>query len=153
MAAGFAGASVLCFGFGERQYLLSADRGLLTELSALLPSRSALLMTALRAPPAAAFGADSVVVLPVTAPAEAALRHFLWRSLALSAAGAPVRLADGPYPGSVFWAASGTYDAFSTCNTWTAAGLRAAGLPLRGPVLFAGQVMSQVRQIAPQQAR
>ena len=144
---------MLCFGFGERQYLLSADRGLLTQLSALLPSQSALLMTALRAPPAAAFGAENVVVLHVTPPAEAALQRFLWRSLDRDAAGAPVRLADGPYPGSVFWTASGTYDAFNTCNTWTADGLRAAGLPVGGPILFAGQVMSQVRQIAARQAR
>ncbi len=151
LAEGFAGAQVLCFGFGERQFFMTPDPGLLTHLSALLPSRSALLMTALRAPADAAFGAGNVVVLHVTPPAEAALRRFLWRSLELDAAGAPVRLADGPYPGSVFWAAVDTYDAFFTCNTWTADGLRAAGLPVGGPVVFAGQVMSQVRQIAARQ--
>lgn len=153
LGAGFPGASVLCFGFGERQYLLTPDHGLLEELSALFPSRAALLMTALRTPPADAFGAGNVVTLPVTAAAEAGLRRFIWRALSLDAAGRPIRLRDGPYPGSVFWAASATYDAFSTCNTWTADGLRAAGIALGGPIVFSGQVMSQVRQIAARPAR
>ena len=144
---------VLCFGFGERQYLVSQDHGLLTELSALLPSRAALLMTALRAPPQAAFGAENVVVLHVSPAAEAALRRFIGRSLKRDAAGAPIRLRDGPYPGSVFWAAAGTYDAFSTCNTWTADGLRAAGVTLGGPIVFAGQVMSQAREAAAERQR
>ncbi len=105
-------------------------------------------MTALRTPPAAAFGAANVVTLRVTPAAAAGMRRFLWRSLKRDGAGAPILLRAGPYPGSVFWAASGTYDAFSTCNTWTADGLRAAGIPLGGPIVFAGQVMSQLRRIA-----
>ncbi|MDA8251928.1 MAG: DUF2459 domain-containing protein [Rhodospirillales bacterium] len=148
LAEGFPGARFLCFGFGERQYLLSPGPGLLETLSALLPSRAALLMTALRAPPAAAFGADSVVVLRVTEAGETALRGFLRGSVQNDAAGAPIRLRDGPYLGSVFFAATGTYDAFTTCNTWTADGLRTAGVKIGGPVIFAGQVMSQLRQIA-----
>ena len=147
-AAGFAGAHVLCFGFGERQYLLGHDPGVLEMLSALLPSRSALLMTALRAPPEAAFGAGNVVTLRVPAASEAAVRRFIRESVRTDAAGQPMRLRDGPYPGSVYFAGTGTYDAVRTCNTWTADGLRRAGLPVAGPVVFAGQVMSQVRRIA-----
>jgi uncharacterized protein (TIGR02117 family) len=148
LAAAFPGVRFLCFGFGERQYLLSKNPGFLETLSALLPSRAAVLMTALRVPPAAAFAEEDVVALGVTPAGEAALRAFLWRTLETSTSGGPIPLRDGPYPGSVFYAASGTYDALRTCNTWAAAGLRAAGLPVGGPVIFAGQVMSQARRIA-----
>jgi uncharacterized protein (TIGR02117 family) len=148
LAAGFPGARFLCLGFGERQYLLSPDPGLGEMLSALLPSRAALLVTALSAPPAEAFGAANVVELGITTEGAARLGAFLWRSLETTRTGAPVRLRDGPYPGSAYFAATGTYDAFTTCNTWTADGLRAAGLPVGGLVIFAGQVMSQARSIA-----
>ncbi|HET8996284.1 MAG TPA: DUF2459 domain-containing protein [Acetobacteraceae bacterium] len=150
-AVGFVGARFLCFGFGERQYLLGGDHGVLEMLSALLPSQSALLMTVLSAPPDAAFGAENVVTLRVPAASEAAVRGFIRDSVRLDADGRPVRLQGGPYPGSVFFAGTGTYDAVRTCNTWTADGLAAAGLSVGGPVLFAGQVMSQVRQIAARQ--
>ncbi len=65
-----------------------------------------------------------------------------------------MRLADGPYAGSVFYAANETYDAFYTCNTWTALVLRQGGLPVdpRG-VVFAEQVMQQVTQIASDQSK
>ena len=147
-AAGFPGATELCFGFGERQWLVTHERGVAEMLSALLPSRAALLLTALRAPPVEAFGAADTVTLHVPPASAAALRRFIRRSTRFDAAGRPVRLAAGPYPGSVFFAATGTYDALSTCNTWSAAALRHAGVPVGGPVVFAGQVMAQVRRIA-----
>ncbi len=61
-------------------------------------------------------------------------------------------MGDGPYPGSVFYAARGTYDAFDTCNTWTAEMLHAGGLPMpTAGVLFAGQAMGMARRIGAQQ--
>ncbi len=148
-AAAFPGARTLCFGFGERQYLFSADHGLLDKLSALLPSRALLVVTALPAPPAAAFGADRVVVLRLGPGGEAALHRFLGESAERTADGAPRFFRPGPYPGSAYYAATGTYDMLDTCNTWTMAGLRAAGLVRGGgAVVFAGQVMSRARRIA-----
>jgi len=148
----FPGVRTLSFGFGERQFLLTRHPGFGEMLSAMLPSRSALLMTALNSPPAEAFGADNVVTLGVSRAGLTAATGFIWNSLE-TRDGVAVRLADGPYPGSVFFAASGTYDAFDTCNTWTATGLRVAGLPVNAGVIFAGQVMSQARSIVVRQAR
>jgi len=71
----------------------------------------------------------------------------------MTARGRAVRLADGPYPGSVFLASTETYDLFNTCNTWTAAVLNDAGLPIDPRVLLADQVMQQVDRIATLQAR
>jgi uncharacterized protein (TIGR02117 family) len=153
LASALPDASYLSFGFGERQYLLSPDPGLGEMLSALLPSRSALLMTALRAPPEEAFGEANVVRLGVSRAGAANVAAFIWESLELSPKGAPIRLRDGPYPGSVFYAGSGTYDALTTCNTWTEMGLRRAGLPFSGRSLFASTVMAQARRVAAAQGR
>lgn len=147
LAQGFEGARFLCFGFGERQYVVTREHGVLAALSALLPGQAAVLMTALRDSPAAAFGRSSVVTLGVSDAGLTGLQMFLQHSVQTDATGGPVRLADGPYPGSVFFAATGTYDAFYTCNTWTSDALRSAGLPIRGTVLFARDVMDQARQL------
>ncbi|HVC62477.1 MAG TPA: DUF2459 domain-containing protein [Acetobacteraceae bacterium] len=134
----FPGVCFLTFGFGERQFLLARRETLGGMLSALLPSRSALLLT---------------VLLRVSRDGLARIEAAIWRELDTSPDGAPVPLAGGPCSGSVFYAARGTYDALDTCNTWTAEMLRAGGLPVPGSgVLFVGQVMRMARAIAAQQA-
>jgi hypothetical protein len=145
----FPGVRFLTFGFGERQFLVTRKVSLVTMLAALLPSRSALLMTALRTAPELAFGEQNVVTLHVS---QVSLKHIetrIWSELERSPAGDAIWLADGPYPGSVFYAARDTYDGFYTCNTWTAAALRSGGLPMSTTgILFAGQVMGMARWIA-----
>jgi uncharacterized protein (TIGR02117 family) len=149
----FPGVRFLTFGFGERRFLLSRRATLGGMLRALLPSRSALLMTALRATPEAAFGRQHVVALQVSRGGLQRIEARVWQELERAPAGMPEVLADGPYPGSVFYAARGTYDAFATCNTWTAAVLRSGGLPMPAVgVLFAGQVMGAARRIGARQA-
>ena len=49
---------------------------------------------------------------------------------------------------SLYLAATDSYHAFETCNTWTAVALYAAGLPMRTGVLFEDDVMRQVRALA-----
>jgi Protein of unknown function (DUF2459) len=88
-------------------------------------------------------------------------RAALWRidryiERSLSKPRDPLELGRGPFPDSRFYAATGRYSAVRTCNTWTAAALQFAGLPVRaGGVLFAGQVERRVRGLracrAPQQ--
>jgi len=162
--SGFDGERFLCFGFGERQYVLTHDHGPLATLSALLPSRAALLMTVLRDSPGAAFGTGNVVNVGISRAGLIGLQAFLQAAVQTDEAdppqanaadkpegkpiGKPIGLGEGPYPGSVFFAATGTYDLFYTCNTWTATALRSAGLPVHTTVLFAGGVMRQARQLA-----
>jgi uncharacterized protein (TIGR02117 family) len=148
-----AGVRFLVFGFGERQFLVNRDRHSGAMLSALLPSESALLMTALGATPEQAFGRQNIVTIRVSRAGLQRIEAAIWREFALSVTGAPVLLADGPYPGSVFYAARDTYDVLYTCNTWTADILRAGGLPIPAAgVVFAGQVMGMVRWIAARDA-
>ena len=147
----YPGAQYLVFGFGERAYLM-AHGGFGEMVAALFPSPSAVLMTALRAPPAEAFGTGDAVTLRLNQVGVDRIASFIWQDL-VQQDGTAERLTDGPYPGSVFYASNETYDAFHTCNTWTAALLRAGGLPVEPHgVLFAGQVMRQVRRIAALQA-
>lgn len=150
----FPGVRYMVFGFGERQYYMSRNGGSGEMLGALFPSESAILMTALRAPPDVAFADYHVVTLHVPQSSIDRIVVDLWASLEKDAAGHAVRLADGPYAGSVFYASGETYDAFNTCNTWTARVLRDGGVPVdpRG-VLFASEVMRQVSRIAAMQAR
>ncbi len=144
----FPGARYFVFGFGERAYLLSRHRSILTMIAALLPSPGAILVTALRASPSDAFGSFQVVPLRLSAVEMDRLVVFLSDDLDRAGTGQPLPIADGPYPGSAFYAASATYDAAHTCNTWTIEALEAAGLPLNpSGVVFASQAMSRVRAI------
>ena len=150
---GLPGVRFLTFGFGERQFLMDRSTSVGTMLSALLPSQSALLMTALRATPELAFGQPNVVVLHVSRAGLERIEASIWREFERSPAGAPVLLAEGPYPGSVFYAARDTYHALYTCNTWTAEILRDGGLPMPVTgVLFSGQVMGSARRIGARQS-
>jgi hypothetical protein len=150
----FPGVRFMVFGFGERNYLMTRTAGPGEMLTALFPSKSAILMTALRAPPMEAFADEQVVTLRLTQDSVDRVAELIWLALEKTADGSALRLADGPYPGSVFYASHETYDAFHTCNTWTALLLHDSGLPVnpRG-VLFVGQVMQQVAAIATMQAR
>jgi len=153
LETGFPGVRFLTFGFGERQFLVNRQQNFGAMLSALLPSHSALLMTALRTTPDVAFGQENVVVLHLSRAGLLRIEASIWREFELSPDEKPLRLAEGPYPGSVFYAARTTYDGLYTCNTWTAATLRTGGLPLPlTGVLFAGQVMGMARWIAARHA-
>ena len=148
LARGFAGARFLCLGFGERRYVTSGDHGVVASLAALLPSPAALLLTTLTNTPAEAFGEANVIRIDVDAAGLQRLRAWLARSAEHDDAGQPVRLRDGPYPGSAFFAATGTYELFHTCNTWTAEALQAAGLPISRRALLPGDVMRQAQRYA-----
>ncbi len=66
--------------------------------------------------------------------------------------GEPLIVGLGPYPGSLFYASSETYNLAYTCNTWVAEALSDGGLPLSpGGVIFAGQIMPEARRIAAEQ--
>jgi Protein of unknown function (DUF2459) len=152
LEASFPGVRFLTFGFGERQFLIDRKTNIWTMLGALLPSQSALLMTALSATPARAFGARNVVVLHTSRAGLDRIEAAIWRELDLSATLQTQRLADGPSPGSVFYAARHTYSGLYTCNTWTAETLREGGVAIQAAgVLFAGQVMGMATWTAARQ--
>ena len=147
LALDFLGASHFLFGFGERAYWTRPDPGSMDALAALVPGPGVVLVTALRVPPEAAFAAEDVVLLPVT---EVGLdRLAVHLAAELREGGEVRRLAEGPYPGSRFYATSRRYGAAYTCNTWTADALQVAGTGVAASgVLFAGQLMERARAVA-----
>jgi uncharacterized protein (TIGR02117 family) len=150
---GFPGVRFMVFGFGERAYYMARRTGSAALLTAMFPSESAILMTALSVSPTLAFADQHVVELHLPQDAVDRIVTRIWQVLEKGPDGSAVRLADGPYPGSVFLASTETYDLFNTCNTWTAAVLHDAGLPIDPHVLLADGVMQQVDRIALLQAR
>lgn len=149
----FPGVRIMVFGFGERDYYMAQEGNIFAMLKALLPSESAILLTALRAPPEQAFAEHEVATLHLPRAKVQFIASLIWQALETLPDGTAVQLGPGPYPGSMFYASSETYDAFNTCNTWTARMLRDGGVPVNPhAVLFAGQVMQQVAWIAAMQA-
>ena len=101
LAAKFPGARYLFFGFGDRRYLLAKHHAVPATLAALWPGAGLVLLTALRATPAEAFGAAHVRQLKVPAQQAAASQTFIWSSLRLREGGPSAPGAEGPPVDSV----------------------------------------------------
>lgn len=152
LVALFPSAGWLAFGFGERDFFMAPEETLAGMLAALLPSPSVVLATPLPRTPIQVYSSHRAVSLFITRVDLYRLGVFLQQTLDTHA-GVPEELGPGPSPGSRFYAAATSYHAFFNCNTWTAAALQHAGLPVHpGGVLFASQVMDQARQAATRQA-
>ena len=140
----FPEANYLVFGWGDRSFYMEASPGVGTALRALFPARSVLFVQGNAEPPAYL----EVRWLCLSSVQARRLDAYLVRYLKTGPGGEPIDLGAGLSPDSHFFASTGTYDAFHTCNTWTAAALESAGLPVRARgVVFAGQVMSEVRSL------
>ena len=137
------------FGWGNRQYYMTSDPGILSGISALFPSRSVLLVRALSYKPTDRnMPGVKIWWLPLTASDRRHLDHYLTRYYYISSLGKLTDLGAGPYPHSAFFASTGTYDAFHTCNTWTVTALQKAGFPVSPQgVLFAGQVRADMHKL------
>ena len=148
LTRGFAGAPYVIFGWGARGYYMARNPGLGDLLRAATPGPAVMLVFPLWVSPAQYVGAANAFALGVSSAGLEGLLRFLWSSLAKDHSGQPYQIGPGPYPHSVFYAAAGNYDLSHTCNTWTAAALHAAGLPVTAAgVVFAGQVLDQLRQL------
>jgi hypothetical protein len=141
----FPGARFFVFGFGEREYLEARATTPWLLLRALFPSEGLVLVTALSASPVEAFAGYRVVARPVSREGLARLTGFIAGSVEWAPDGRPRLAARGPYDGSLFYASPLTYDLVDTCNTWTARGLHAAGLPVSAEgVVSEAQVLDQL---------
>ena len=144
----FPGARYLVFGWGARDYYMAKKADIGDLLRAAASGPAVMLVISLQISPEGFFGASNVFVLPAAREGIQRLSEFLWDYLAVDKEGPPRRIGAGPYPQSVFYASTGTYNLGHTCNTWTAEALRVAGLPVSAAgVVFAGQVLHQLPPI------
>ncbi len=136
------------FGYGKRTFMIAPAHTIGEWIIGPFPGPAAIEVSAVTTDAATAYGADHVLTLGLPPGGGARLSAYLWQALALDRAGRPIRIADGNWPGSLFYAAAQPYALSHTCNRWTAAALAAAGLPVDpNGVIFAGQVDSEARAI------
>jgi uncharacterized protein (TIGR02117 family) len=144
----FPSARYLVLGWGARDYYMAENPGIGDILRAATPGPAVMLAIPLQISPEAFFGASNVFVLPAGPEGIQRLSEFLWSYLAVDKAWPPRRIGTGPFPQSVFYPSTGTYNIGHTCNTWTAEALHDAGLPVNATgVVFAGQVLDQLPSI------
>jgi uncharacterized protein (TIGR02117 family) len=144
----FPSARYLVFGWGAHDYYMAQNPGIRDLLRAATPGPAVMLVIPLQISPEMFFGASNVFVLPAPRDGIQRLSQFLWDYLDKDEKGAPHSIGIGPYPQSVFYASTRTYNLGHTCNTWTADALRVAGLPVSATgVVFAGQVLDQLPPI------
>ncbi len=144
----YAGERYVSFGWGNRRFYMAAHPTFSDAVAALFSSPSVLLVqgaSTLRAlVPSGARSrwlcADRDEVWKV----DAYLRHALSRLH-----GRPVKLGDGPWTDSAFYASGERYDGLHTCNTWTADALESAGLPVHSSdVIFSSQLIHLIAKLS-----
>ncbi|MBE0549163.1 MAG: DUF2459 domain-containing protein [Rubrivivax sp.] len=131
----FDAAEYLEVGWGHREYYPAREPSVWLGLRALLwPSPGVFHMVAFSGAVERHFPAAEIVALQVTPQGMARLVAAIAASHERDAAGRTIPLGPGLYGTSRFYASRETFHLFATCNVWTAAMLRQAGLPVR-PVL------------------
>ncbi len=148
LPASFPDAKFLLFGWGERNYYMARDPGIGDALRALFPGPAVLLVTALAQPPQDALPNARVFAIGLSRVEADRMVAFIRTAFARSPDGQPYPVGVGFSPGSLFYAATGTYSATYTCNTWVAEALHVAGLPVTATgVVFAHEVVDQLRHL------
>lgn len=136
----------LMFGWGNRKFYMAPDPTLGMDMAALFPSKSTLLVEDCNRQPRACYSsAVKLRAIQISPAGQQRLDNYLLATMQLSADGQPKPLGPGPDSGSEFYASGLTYDAFHTCNTWTAQALHTAGIAVDWHgVIFAGQLWNQL---------
>jgi len=138
LAAQFPGAGFLSFGYGQKRFVLAREGDPLKWLLGPLPGDGVLQVTGLTR-------ADGLAI-PLPPGGAERLSAYLWETLAKDAAGEPA--APQPLQSRLYYDTARRYTLGFTCNTWVAAALRAAGLPVHDAgVVWAGDVTAQARAL------
>ncbi len=132
------------FSWGDARYFPAPEKGLGMIMSALFtPTPAVMHLAGLPAHPRTTFPTAETVSLQLSPEGFDALVSFLDQTFDRDAGaeGKP-----GLYPFSRFYPAKGRFHMFNTCNTWTARGLAAAGVPVKVTgTLQAEELMAQLR--------
>lgn len=142
-------ASYLMFGWGNRRFYMAPDPTLGMDIAALFPSRSTVLVEGCSVAPRSCYTrAVKLHIVRLSLSQQARLDQYLLHTFQQNKAGQADPLGPGPDPDSEFYASGLRYDAFHTCNTWTAEALHKTGLPIHAHgVIFADQLWSQLQRV------
>jgi uncharacterized protein (TIGR02117 family) len=147
-AADFPDAVYLHFGWGDANFYKSRDPGVGTAIGAAFPGPAVVHLAGLARRPAETFRGMEEIALTLDAAQFGKLVGHLHDSFARNGARRAASSGAGVYDFSRFYPATGEFHLFNTCNTWTARGLAAAGLPVTaGGVRTADDLMEQLRAL------
>lgn len=137
-------------GWGDARYYPSPDPGIgLALRAALWPTASVLHVAVLPQPPARYFAGAEVLAVDLGESGHRALLDFIADTFERDAAGGVQRVGPALYGQGGFYAATGRFHLFNTCNTWIARGLERAGVPVSaGGVVTADDLLSRLRETA-----
>ncbi len=148
-------AAYFLIGWGERNYFMDPDPGIIDAVAAVLPpSRSALQVMAHSAPlEDTLWRPQEMITVAVSEEGMAALVDAIADSLENDADGMPLALGEGRLPEkSMFLAARPKFHLFYMCNQWTAERLSEAGVRLKPAFIFtAGSLLNSAANGAPSQ--
>ena len=149
-AADFSDAPFLSLSWGDAEYFPERDPTTGMALrAALRPTPAVLHLAGLPFHPRDVFPAAEVVELEASTQGFEALIAYLDATFDRDGAQRAQAREPGLYRFSRFYPAKGEFHLFSTCNTWTARGLKAGGWPIRvSGTVTAEELMVQVRPLA-----
>jgi uncharacterized protein (TIGR02117 family) len=137
------------FGWGDKTFYQAEEitAGMAIKAS-LWPTAAVMHVVAVPVNPAAYFPRSEVHRLCLLSADYDALLRFIVGSFRTTEDGGPAPLGRGRYGDSQFYEALGDYTLFNTCNTWTAKGLKSAGLDIDpASKATASSVMRYVRKL------
>ncbi|MFC1689532.1 DUF2459 domain-containing protein [Pseudomonadota bacterium] len=119
------------FGWGDRAYYQTENKTLGITLRAVLwPTDAIVYAQPIPIEPGLYFPESKVETLCLERQHYAQLVRFIENSFAQTDTGDIIFSQDGLDENSVFFKGTGEYYLFNTCNTWTARGLKSAGLEI-----------------------
>ncbi|WP_340105566.1 DUF2459 domain-containing protein [Rhodohalobacter sp. 8-1] len=122
--------SHLMFGWGDKRYYTDSEAGFwLMIRAAFIPTASVLHVVGIDRPVDRYFPSSTVIRVMVTEPGAEKLAEYISNQFQRVDGEAQV-FADGLYPNSIFFEATGRYYFPNTSNKWTARAIRKTGFPI-----------------------
>lgn len=147
----FPGAKTLVFGYGKRTFMIAPAHSIGEWMIGPFPGPAAIEVSAIGTDAVTGYGAAHVQTLRLPPGGAARLSEFLWQAFAPGPDGAPRYIAQGNFPGSLFYQARSRYGLRHTCNTWSAEALSAGGLPVHpAGIIFSGALDARARALSGQ---
>lgn len=146
----FGDAPYIEFGWGDLDFYQAEEVTAGVALKAILwPTAAVMHAVAVPTDIRAYFPGSEIQRLCLSQRNYASLIDFIAGSFRPNGKGDVVILGNGLYGDSSFFGATGAYSVFNTCNTWTAKGLKSAGLAIEPATkATAGSVMRFLQQRA-----
>jgi len=142
----------LTIGWGDGDYFVDANPPWTKAVKALVASDyPALQVVATDGEPPFKKQEIASIPLAITEKGYRELAAYIDRSIVVDAEGQPTYLGVQQPNFNLYYKATGQYSLFNNCNSWIEGALQAAGMPIGGMRLTAGDIVNQASRISKQQ--